>query len=407
MSDISPTPNTTGTDLGGQNLDAQTRAYLTLNFTPGLGPRGIKQLCDHFGDAARVCAADRAALLGVDGVGAKRADAIIAARHNDRVDQELDRAEALGVGLLTPAHDDYPTLLRHIFDPPTVLYVRGALPPTLADEATRVRSFAIVGTRDASPYGLAFSRRFALRLAEAGVTVVSGLALGVDTAAHQGALGTPDGDTVAVLGSGVDVIYPRQNQNLAAQIAEGRGAIVSEYPLGTKPNPTNFPGRNRIINGLCPGVLVVEGGLKSGAMITAEFASEEGRTVFAVPGRVGDDRALGPLTLIKQGAVLAMAPQDVFDEFDWANDRAAGVAADGTAADGVAADAGPTIDSLPEVPRTVARAVAAKGEALLDDLVTATGRPLPDLLPVILQLELQGVIQKLPSGRYHCLWRQH
>lgn len=387
MSDLFPSPDTTE----NTDLDALVRAYLTLSFTPRLGPRKIKKLCEHFGDAVTVCEADKEALLGVDGIGTKQADAMIAARSNDRVDQERDRADQLDVTLLTPAHPDYPTLLRHIFDPPTVLYVRGTIPATLTGEVARVRSFGIVGTRDASPYGLAFSRRFALRLAEAGVTVVSGLALGVDTAAHQGAVEASGGETVAVLGSGVDVVYPYRNQDLATQISEGRGAIVSEYPLGTKPNQTNFPGRNRIINGLCPGVLVVEGGLKSGAMITAEFASEEGRTVFAVPGRVNDDKALGPLNLIKQGAVLAMSPQDVFDEFDWVG--------------GGVDPATPALSSLPDAQQTVARAVANRGEALLDDLVDATGWPLPELLPVILQLELQGVVQKLPSGRYHCLWR--
>lgn len=403
MSDLSPTPGKTSPETSPETTPtasdaerhAQTRAYLTLNFTPGLGPRKIKALCEHFGDVLSVDQADETALQTVDGIGPKLAKTIVAARENTRAEQEIERAERLGVTLITLAQPEYPTLLRHIFDPPTVLYVRGTLPATLSEEATRVRSLGVVGTRDASPYGLAFAKRFALRLAEAGVTVVSGLAAGVDSAAHQGALDA-GGDTVAVFGNGVDIVYPRENQNLAALISEGRGALVSEYPLGTKPTQTTFPGRNRIINGLCPGVLVVEGGLKSGALITAEFALDEGRTVFAVPGRVGDARAVGPLELIRQGAVLVMSPQNVFDEFDWANDRAT---------DSADAD-GPSLDSLPEAQRTVALAVVAKGEALLDDIVTATGRPLPDLLPVILQLELQGVIQKLPSGRYHCLWRQ-
>lgn len=162
------------------------------------------------------------------------------------------------------------------------------------------KAVGIVGTRDASEYALHFTEKLARDLAEAGVVVVSGLALGVDSAAHRGAASVAGGQTVAVLGSGVDIVYPRQNQDLARTIFSGYGAVVSEYTLGASPRASNFPGRNHIINGLGSGVVVVEAGMKSGALITADYALEEGRTVFAVPGRVGDQRSSGALALLKK-----------------------------------------------------------------------------------------------------------
>ena len=251
-------------------------AVLTLSFTPGLGPRKIRGLLEHFGSAEALSGATPAELMVAEGVGHKLAQTIVTSRKTARTkaDAESARAERLGVTLLALGSPEYPKSLAQIYDPPPVLYVRGALPQGVQGELPELRSMGVVGTRNASPYGLELSRRFSHELAAAGVAITSGLALGVDTAAHEGALGAPNGQTVAVLGSSVDIIYPSQNRRLVERILEGRGALVSEYRLGTSPRAEYFPGRNRIISGLSRGVLVVEGGKKSGALITAEYALE-------------------------------------------------------------------------------------------------------------------------------------
>lgn len=366
-------------------MTAALQATLTPALTPGLGPRKIKGLLEHFGDAETVASASLSDLRAVDGVGPKLAETIFRARAeaSDKADAESAGAERLGVTLLAFGSREYPAALAQIYDPPPILYVHGNLPGAVAGELLELRSLGVVGTRNASPYGLELSRRFSHELASIGVTVVSGLALGVDAAAHEGALQIPGGQTVAVLGSSVDIIYPGQNRRLAERIVEGGGAIVSEYRLGTGPRAENFPGRNRIINGLSRGVLVVEGGKKSGALITAEYALEEGRTVFAVPGRVGDPRAEGALELLKQGAVLTQSVDDIVSEFGWQSPAAAPVKPD-----------------LPGFPGELAALIRNRGEPLLDDLVTATGRGVAELMATLSVLELQGVVQTLPSGRY-------
>lgn len=335
--------------------------------------------------------ASAGALREVEGVGPKLAQTIVAFRAEGerRAAEERARAERLGVQLLTLDDPDYPASLRGIYDPPPVLYVRGTLPAHLQGDLDAVRAVAVVGTRRASPFALELSREIARELARAGVVVVSGLALGVDTAAHEGALEAAPGATVAVLGSGVDRPYPAQNARLARRIADGGGAVVSEYRLGTPPRAEHFPGRNRIISGLARGVLVVEGGVTSGALITAEFALEEGRTVFAVPGRARDPRAAGPLELLKQGAVLTERADDILSELGWRR----------------APSAPPKRDApeLTGLPQELLTAIRQGGEPLLDDLVTATGRAAPELLSALMTLELKGLVRSLPSGRYAAL----
>ena len=358
-------------------------AVLSLTFTPGLGPRKIRGLLEHFGDAESVTAASVSDLRAVEGIGPKLAESIVRARADaaTKADAELKRAERLSVTLLAFGTAGYPESLAQIYDPPPVLYVRGELPQNVFGNLSTLRSLGVVGTRNSSPYGSDLSRRFSQELAASGVVIVSGLALGVDTAAHEGALSAPDGRTVAVLGSSVDIVYPGQNRRLAEQIADGRGAVVSEYRLGTAPRAENFPGRNRVISGLSRGVLVVEGGKKSGALITAEYALEEGRTVFAVPGRVGDPKAEGALELLKQGAVLTQSPADIVSEFGWQHAPVVRV-------------------DPPGFPGELAALIRSRGEPLLDDLVTATGRGTSELMVALMLLELQGVVQTLPSGRY-------
>lgn len=369
-------------------MDALTRCYLALALTPGLGPRKIKLLTEHFGDAEAVYAASERALLEVGGVGPKLARSLVEARGSDRPERELERAGRLGVRVLHLAHRDYPEALRSIYDPPPVLFLRGDLPGALRGDLGMVRSVAVVGTRDASDYALELSRALAEGLARAGVAVVSGLARGVDAAAHRGAL-QGGGPTIAVLGSGVDVLYPRENQALGKEIVE-KGAVLSEYPVGTGPRPEHFPARNRIVSGLARAVVVVEGTRKSGSIITAHAALEEGRTVFAVPGRAGDPRAGGTLDLLKQGAVLTQDASDVLNELGWSASPA------DPRADGQAG----AVPPLSEAERSLVALIRTKDSPLLDDLVAESGQSAASLLPLLTVLELKGAVKAVPGGRY-------
>ncbi len=207
------------------------------------------------------------------------------------------------------ADEQYPAMLRSIPDPPAVLYLRGELQPR------DLHALAIVGSRKCSYYGREQAERFAAILSAAGMTVISGGARGIDSAAHRGAISHPEGRTIAVLGSGVDVPYPPENEKLFEQIAGGRGAVLSEYPLGAPPVAENFPRRNRIVSGMSRGVLVVEADVRSGALITARQANEEqGRTVFALPGRVDNALSVGPHQLIRDGAILVTQLSDILDD---------------------------------------------------------------------------------------------
>lgn len=362
------------------------RAYLSLSLTPGLGSRKIKVLSEHFGGAEAVWEAEPEALQEVEGIGPKLIQTLAKTKDSQKiseeVEKEIERAEHLSIALLHLEHPDYPESLRNIYDPPPLIYVRGTLPPTLS----RTKAIGIVGTRNASQYALNLSLNFSKDLSRAGIAVISGLALGVDSAAHKGAVQTEGGQTVAVLGSGVDVIYPRQNQQLVEEILDGHGAVVSEYRIGSGPRAMNFPGRNRIINGLSKGVLVVEGGLKSGALITAEFALEEGRTIFAIPGKVGDPKAEGTLALLKQGATMVQGASDILQEFGWR--------------EASAEENEVSLTSLEEPGRSLVRAIQERGSPLLDDLIAATGKDAADLLPTLMLLELRGVVKPLPGGRY-------
>jgi DNA processing protein len=358
-----------------------TLAYLTLLSAKGLGPRRIKMLFEHFGSAMTILEADKQTLAEVEGFGTVTIQAIEEAKKNDWAEKELERADNLNIQLVHFESENYPNPLKQIYDPPPLLYVRGVLP--LSE-----RAIGIVGTRDASEYAMKFTETLARDLSDANITVVSGLALGIDSAAHRGAVSTENGQTIAVLGSAVNVIYPKQNESLAKRIEEGHGAIISEYAIGTGPTATNFPGRNRIINGLSNGVVVVEAGEKSGALITSDYALEEGRTVFAVPGRVGDTKAKGTLALLKQGAVLVQSVDDVLNEFGWTNHAAPKDA--------------PTIQLSAIEAKTVS-SIKKLSNPLLDDLLHATELPVSELLKTLTLLELKGVVKALPGGRYSCL----
>lgn len=281
--------------------------WVGFNKVLGIGPVRLRALLDCFGDIEKAWVTP-AAELHRAGLDRRTTENLLAARRSLDLDHELARIRRAGVQVLTWESPDYPARLRHIPDAPPVLYVLGELLPE-DDWAV-----ALVGTRSASVYGKEAARRLAGDLAANGVTVISGLALGIDTVAHQAAL-EGGGRTIAVLGSGVDVIYPAANRHLAKAIVE-RGALVSEYALGTQPERNNFPPRNRVISGLAQGVVVVEAGVRSGALITAEFALEQGRDVFAVPGSIFQRSCEGTNRLIRDGAIPVLAVGDVLEELN-------------------------------------------------------------------------------------------
>jgi len=282
-------------------------ALVALNLLPDIGPVRVRNLLSRFGSAQAVLAATQADLSQVDKVGFKAANNIIRWRELIDLDGELRRIDQFGANIVTTDDSDYPALLRQIYDPPLVLYVRGTLRPEDA------YAIAMVGTRQSTLYGRQTAERLARQLAASGVTVVSGGARGIDSASHEGALQS-GGRTIAVLGTGLDIVYPAENVKLYQRIAE-QGAVITQFPFGRKGDKQSFPIRNRIVAGMTQGTAVVEANRASGALITANFAAEYGRTVYAVPGRVDSPRSAGCHDLIKDGAQLCESAEDVLTEF--------------------------------------------------------------------------------------------
>jgi DNA processing protein len=283
------------------------RYWVGFNIVRGIGPLRLRALLDYFGDVERAWHGPVEALQNA-GLDRRSLENLLTARANLDLERELERIAEAGAQVLTWESSLYPRLLLEIPAPPPVLYVKGEL---TAEDAWAV---AVVGTRRASPYGREAARQLSAALARSGITIVSGLARGIDGEAHRAAL-QAGGRTIAVLGCGVDQIYPPEHRKLATQIVE-RGALVSDYPLGTPPEGRNFPPRNRIISGLSLGVLVVEAGKSSGALITADYAAEQGREVFAVPGNVFTHGSAGTNALIQEGAKLVLKPEDILEELN-------------------------------------------------------------------------------------------
>ncbi len=354
--------------------DPETHAMLALEFTPGLGPVRIKTLLERFTDAQTVLETNLAKLRDVPGLDAKSIAGIGSSISRERATTEIERATKLEVQILASSSLGYPAALKAIYDPPPVLWVRGAM--TALEELVGVtpRAIGIVGTRKCSPHARAFTAKLARELAQAGVIVISGLARGIDTEAHRSSV-EAGGTSIAVLGSGVDHIYPSENTTLASSLT-----LVSAYPIGTRPAAHNFPARNRIIAGLSSGTVVIEGDLDSGSLITAVAALEAGRTVFAVPGRPGESNSKGPNRLIKDGAVLIESVTDVLEEMRWGSGMTA---------------------PLPTLEGDEARVYAALDDVLLvDDIVLRTGLLMPEAQSILMMLKLKNVILELPGGRY-------
>lgn len=384
-------------------MEDDLAAWLRLTLLPGIGPERQRSLLAAFGLPGQVFAAGRSAITAV--AGADTADLLFAAPDEARIAAALAWAAEPGNHILTLGDAAYPRGLLEIPDPPVLLYVKGD-PALLAGTA-----LAIVGARSATPGGVANAQAFAEHLAGAGLTIVSGLALGIDAAAHRGALDHADGKTVAVIGTGADRVYPARHQALAREIAR-RGAIVSELPLGTPALPHNFPRRNRLIAGLARGVLVVEAAIGSGSLITARLASECGREVFAIPGSIHSPLARGCHRLIRDGAKLVETAADVLDELAWGRPAGAPTNARPAATAnptrgrkrGAAGDPAPLFAPPPtaEAPPEQAAVLAALGHDPLDidTLAARSGLTLDALYAILLALELDGRISRLPGGRF-------
>lgn len=376
--------------------------WLRLAAVPGLGAERQRSLLAAFGLPRHIFAAGRSALSAV--VGRELADAVLAPPPQAQIEGALAWATEPGSHVLTLADEAYPRSLLDIADPPVLLYVKGD--PALLQRP----AIALVGARSATAQGEANAEAFARSLAEAGLTIVSGLALGVDAGAHRGALaaGADGGGTVAVIGTGIDRIYPARNAALAREIAAG-GAIVSEFPLGTPPLQHNFPRRNRIIAGLAQGVLVVEAALNSGSLITARLASESGREVFAIPGSIHSPLARGCHRLIRDGAKLVETAEDVIEELrgrlGW---PAPAPQAVGRRRQGGRATAGRSARTAPPVQQSVpglddepARVLQIIGHdpVDIDTLAGRCGLTVDALYAILLPLELDGHLARLPGGR--------
>lgn len=277
--------------------------WLALSLTPGLGPTKSRKLAEHFGGTEGIFRASLTELEGT-GIQAVSAQSLATGKSAELTREEMARAAELGVTVVSMDDPSYPPRLREIYDPPLVLYVRGNL------EVLTRPGIAMVGTRHPTPYGTGMAERLGCDLAAQGLVILSGMAPGVDTASHRGAI-SAKGKTLAVFGTGVDLIYPKENSRLSEQILALGGALISEFPLGTFAAPQNFPIRNRIISGMSLGALVVEAAEYSGTRITARCALEQNREVFAVPGNVTNKNSWGPNTLIKQGAKLVATWEDV------------------------------------------------------------------------------------------------
>lgn len=360
------------------SLSAATRDWLCLSLLPGLGPAGAARLVDHFGDVRRVLKASSAERMAVPGVRASQLagfDRLEECRR--QADRELAGISSLGGTILTREAPGYPGMLREIPDPPVVLYALGDI------SLLESRCVAMVGSRSATAYGRRAAGSLAESLAAHGVTVVSGMALGIDSEAHGGAL-KAHGATIAVLGCGIDVVYPRQNQPLYRQISTS-GLLLSEYPLGTQPEGFRFPARNRIIAGMSLGVVVVEATRKSGSLITAQLALDFGREVFAVPGQIDSFKSEGTHWLLRQGAQLVASGGDIVAGLGIAGFCPGGKAV-GDGRDGLSAldpDAAALLRHLEPYP--ISR----------DEVAGLTGLGPARLSELLLFLELEGHIEML------------
>ncbi len=373
-----------------------TEACLAINMIPKVGPVRLRKLLQVFGDAPAILRAPVDRLAAVDGITPEIARGIAAWETLVDLPAERARMAEAGIEVLTAQSEAYPSLLRTIHDPPIVLYVWGELKPTDS------QAIGVVGSRQSSFYGLETAKKLSYQLAYAGLTVISGLARGIDTAAHQGALAA-QGRTVAVLGCGLSQIYPPENFALAERIADGSGAVISEFPMGVTPDRTTFPMRNRIISGCSLGVVVIEAGLKSGALISAGQAADQGRTVFAVPGPIDRPSSQGTNRLIQQGAKLVMDSADILEEITGLPGFSA--PAPDVSPPAPAAEPSPLTSpfvSSPGLSPAEASVLAAveRDETPIDLIISKCGLPTAVVSSTLFALELKKLVKQLPGKHY-------
>ncbi len=372
----------------GQNQASDQRALIGLSLVSEVGPQRLRALLAAFETPTAIFRASRSILTQVDGVGDQTAEAILTFDDRAAVQREMTRAEDLNASLVSPWGARFPDRLREIYDPPAFLWMRGTLPE---DDRPMV---TVVGTRRCTDYGRTQAHHFGAELARRGFTVVSGLAYGIDAAAHKGALDA-GGRTIAVLGSGVGRIYPKKHTALAERITE-HGAVLSEYGLDAEPDAPHFPERNRILSGLALGTLVVESYSEGGALITARLALEQNREVFAVPGAITKDSSRGTNRLIQKGhAKLVMGMDDLLEELPAmtveepeAVDAEAVTPSSGPAPDDLTGDAKVLYDALSDTPVHV--------DALCDE----TGLDPSAALPTLLELEFKGLVRQLAGKQF-------
>ncbi|MBC7224399.1 MAG: DNA-protecting protein DprA [Anaerolineae bacterium] len=355
--------------------------WVAFNLTPGIGPMRQRALLEHFGSLERAWTASVEELRRA-GLDRRSIENLVQTRRTISLEREMDRIARSGAQVVTWEDPDYPANLRQIADAPPLLYVLGTLVPQ--DEW----AVAIVGTRRATVYGREVTRRLAYSLARSGVTIVSGLARGIDATAHQAALDA-GGRTIAVLGCGIDLVYPAEHRRLAERIRE-QGALVSEYPLGTKPEARNFPPRNRIISGLSLGVVIAEAGARSGALITADYAAEQGRDVFAVPGNILNASSVGCNQLIRDGARPVLGVEDILEELNLR----------------LAVEQAEARTVLPSDP-TEARLMELLSEEPrhVDELGLESGLPIAVVTSTLALMELKGMVRQV-GGMHYVLARE-
>ena len=370
-------------------MPGDTADWVALNMVRGIGPRSANQLLREFGTPSNVFTASR---LALERSGLK--PETIRDLHDRevlvRADEEIERLAPLGIELLTLGDPDYPALLREIPDPPLVLYLRGRWREAIAQPC-----LAVVGSRRSSSYGINAAASLARDLAAQGLTIVSGLARGIDAAAHRGAL-EGAGLTLAVVGTGLDTTYPAEHHPLSREIAAA-GALISEFPLGTPPLPQNFPYRNRILSGLCFAVLIVEAAEHSGSLITARMAAEQGRDVYAVPGNITSQTSFGPNYLIKDGAKLIQCARDVLEELPTdLRQHLLGLSAHPDQA------VQTNIDSVILTPaeQLVIDLLSADAPAHIDQLLLASQLSSPEMMNALLGLEMKDRIIQLPGKSF-------
>lgn len=364
-------------------VETNLARWVALSRIPGLGCVGFKKLAGHFEDPTEALSVSRTALAEIEGLDQQAIDGLCNFSAWDEAEKEIVKADRAGVKIVPFTDSNYPARLRMISDPPPLLYLKGEI--RQEDE----KAVAIVGSRSTSDYGRRVARDLCRGLASFGFTVVSGMARGIDGTAHETALNA-GGRTLAVLGSGVDCVYPAEHDKLYQRISEN-GAVISEFPMGTRPLAFNFPARNRLISGLSLGVVVVEATEKSGSLITAGLALEQGREIFAVPGEVGSSRSRGAHRLIRQGAKLVETVDDIIEEI-----------APQLVARGGKAQSAPK-PSLPQNLGDESQKIFSlfQERALqIDEVIESSGYSPSRVLEILLELELDGYIKQLPGKKY-------